>query len=86
MEYLGDVETVTNDGKIVIRAITAPDVGAKIFDNRERCIGTVKRVFGPVDSPYVTVTPSEKNNLNGLLNKKTYHKGENRNAKGKRRY
>ena len=36
MEYLGDVETVTNDGKIVIRAITAPDVGARIFDNRER--------------------------------------------------
>jgi len=86
MEYLGEVETITNDGKIVIRAIDTPSPNAPVFDHRERRIGTVKRIFGPVDSPYVTVAPSEKTNLNGLLNKKTYHKGENKNVKGKRRY
>ena len=86
MEYLGEVESITNDGKIVIRAIDTPSPNAPVFDHRERRIGTVKRIFGPVDSPYVTVAPSEKTNLNGLLNKKTYHKGENKNVKGKRRY
>ena len=50
MEYLGDVETVTSDGKLVIRAVSAPDVNNAVFDEREQRIGTVKRVFGPVDS------------------------------------
>lgn len=86
MEYLGEIETITNDGKIVIRAVTTPSPNAMVFDHRERRIGTVKRIFGPVDSPYVTVVPSEKGNLNGLLNKKTYYKGESKNVKGKRRY
>ena len=68
MDYLGEVETVTHDGKIVVRAITAPEVNVGVFDSHERKIGTVKRVFGPVDSPYVTVAPTAKGDLNGLLN------------------
>ena len=85
MEYLGDVETVTSDGKLVIRAVSAPDVNNAVFDEREQRIGTVKRVFGPVDSPYVTILPVTKGDLNGLLNKKTYLKGEKRDGKGKGR-
>lgn len=85
MDYLGEVETVTNDGKIVVRAVTAPEVNVGVFDSRERKIGTVKRVFGPVDSPYVTVVPVSKGNVSGLLNMKTYYKGENRNGKVKGR-
>ena len=85
MDYLGEVETVTHDGKIVVRAITAPEVNVGVFDSHERKIGTVKRVFGPVDSPYVTVAPTAKGDLNGLLNTKTYYKGENRNGKVKGR-
>lgn len=84
MEYLGDIETITNDGKIVVRAVVTPDPGALVVDEKERRIGTVKRVFGPVDSPYVTVVPAEKGDLDGLVNKRTYTKGENRYGKGKR--
>ena len=67
MEYLGEVETVTHDGKIIVRAVSTPDVNNAVFDSHERKIGTVKRVFGPVDSPYVTILPTSKGNLNGLL-------------------
>ncbi len=85
MEYLGEVETVTHDGKIIVRAVSTPDVNNAVFDSHERKIGTVKRVFGPVDSPYVTILPTSKGNLNGLLQSKTYYKGENRDGKGKGR-
>ena len=85
MQYLGDVETVTNDGKIIVRAVRTPDVNNAVFDDRERKIGTVKRIFGPVDSPYVTILPVTKGNLDGLLNKKTYLKGERKDGKGKGR-
>lgn len=85
MQYLGDVETVTNDGKIIVRAVTTPEVNNAVFDDRERKIGTVKRIFGPVDSPYVTILPVAKGGLDGLLNKKTYLKGEKKDGKGKGR-
>lgn len=85
MQFLGEIETITNDGKIVIRAVTAPEVNNAVFDNRDRKIGTVKRIFGPVDCPYVTVAPVIKGDLGGLLNQETYFRGENKDGKGKGR-
>ena len=85
MLYLGEVETITNDGKIVVRAVNTPEINNAVYDSRERKIGTVKRVFGPVDSPYVTVSPAVKEGLDGLLNQETYFRGENKDGKGKGR-
>ena len=85
MNYLGDVETVTDDGKIVVKAVTTPEVNSPVFDSRERRIGTVKRIFGPVDSPYVTILPVAKGDLDRLMNEKTYLMGEMKNGKGKGR-
>lgn len=85
MEYLGVVETVTNDGKAVVRAVATPEVNDAVFDNREHRIGTVKRIFGPVDSPYVTIVPNAKENAGSLLNKKAFFKGDIRNGKAKGR-
>lgn len=85
MQFLGEIETITNDGKIVIRAVTAPEVNNAVFDNRDRKIGTVKRIFGPVDCPYVTVVPVIKGDLGGHLNQETYFRGENKDGKGKGR-
>ena len=86
MELLGEVETVTNDGKIVVRAQTAPEINAPVCDAKGRKVGTVKRIFGPVDEPYVTVTPFSKENVNGLLKKRIYFTGEKRDGKNKRRH
>ena len=85
MQFLGEVETITNDGKIVVRAVNTPEISNTVYDSRERKIGTVKRVFGPVDNPYVTVAPTVKDDLNGLLNKETYFRGENKDGKNKGR-
>ncbi len=85
MEFLGEVETITDEGRLIVRATALPDVNSPVFDQRERKIGTVKRVFGPVDSPYVTILPVDKERLSSLAHKKIYFKGENTNGKGKRR-
>lgn len=85
MDYLGEVETITNDGRLVVRAAVAPDVNCPVFDGREKRIGTVKRVFGPVDSPYVTVAPASKDDANRLLNKKVFYSGAPVNGNDRRR-
>ena len=81
MDLLGEVETVTNDGKLVVRANTDPEINVQVFDAKGRKVGTVKRIFGPVDEPYVTVVPFSKENVNGLLNKRIYFTGEKRDGK-----
>ena len=85
MEFLGTVEEITSDGKAVVRSCELPDIGNSIFDQRERKIGVVKRIFGPVEEPYVTVTVDDRTALMGLKNKKLYFMKGAQNDKGKRR-
>ncbi len=82
MEILGTVEEVTCDGRMIIRCSELPDIGLPVFDGKERRVGTIGRVFGPVDGPYASVSP-EKEALK--IGTQTYFRGNNQNAKGKRR-
>ena len=56
MDILGVVEETTCDGRIIIRCDALPDIGDSVFAKGGR-LGTVGRVFGPVDSPYASVNP-----------------------------
>ena len=58
MKLLGRVQTITYSGKMIARANWAPEIGTKIVDREFRVIGTVERLLGPVDSPYVTIRPA----------------------------
>ena len=86
MEYLGYVETVSGNGRFVVKAETVPEINDQLFDQRGTRIGSVKRIFGPVDGPYVTVTASDASILTDIAGKKIYFKGETKYGKGKRRH
>ena len=49
-------------------------------------MGTVKRVFGPVEGPYVTVNADDNIDMTVITGMKIYHKGEVKNAKGNRKH
>ena len=85
MELLGLVETVTAAGNLVVRACTAPDVNSAVYDGGNARVGTVKRIFGPVDEPYVTVIPADRGRAGSLIGKRVFLTGEKRDGKGKRR-
>lgn len=85
MDFLGIVEEITTEGRIIVRGVTAPEPGDFVFDPKQKRIGTVKRVFGPVDSPYVSVVPADRSILTNISGKKTYFEGATRNGKNKRR-
>lgn len=59
MDFLGTVDGITSEGRIVVRCEQAPDIGDAVFDQSQKRIGTVKRVFGPVDGPYASVSSTE---------------------------
>ncbi len=85
MEYLGQVQEVTLEGKLIVKGAITPRPGSIVYDQRQRRIGRVKRIFGPVDSPFISVEPSKDEKLLNTLGKNLYIDGVENNGKGKRR-
>ena len=85
MDVLGIVEDVSNEGLIIVRSDDVPEYGNKVYDAKRNMIGTVKRVFGPVDRPYVTVTPYDRTVLMNISGKKVYFERGAQHGKNKRR-
>ena len=86
MDCLGNVETVSGEGRFVVKAVAVPEMNEIVFDSKGNRLGTVKRIFGPVEGPYVTVNADDGIGLTDICGIKVYHKGEIKNAKGKRKH
>ena len=58
MRRLGVVENIAHDGTLLIRSEFAPSRGADVLDKRNRALGRVVKVFGPVREPFTAVRPT----------------------------
>ena len=86
MKFLGEVQEVTYDGKLIVRGLFAPQPRELVVDNRNKPLGRVIRVFGPVSSPFVSVAVSGDQSLLSAVGKQVYVEGvEDRGKGGKRR-
>ena len=87
MEFLGIVDGTADNGiAIVIGTENIPDIGNPVFDSAGNKIGTVKRIFGPVDKPFITVAVGSAAVSKGLKGKELYTaKRRAQNGKDKRR-
>lgn len=84
MDFLGTVEGVSSEGRLIVRCEQVPDIGDTVLDQNQKRVGTVKRVFGPVNEPYASVSPAEglPKNVSG---KKLYYSRRVKDGKAKRR-
>ena len=86
MEFLGIVNETTDNGTVVVIGKgDIPDIGNHVFDSKKNKIGTVKRVFGPVEEPFITVAVDDAAALKGLRGKELYITRRTQNGKDKRR-
>ncbi len=85
MRLLGVVQDVTFDGRLLVRGAMTPYPHDRVMDNRKKVLGQVRRIFGPVDSPYILVEPTGKNSLLAIVGKQVYIEEVEQHAKGKRR-
>lgn len=60
MKRLGMVEDISYDGSLLVRSQFAPRKGDLIVDKRNKIIGRVAKVFGPVKEPFASVKPEAK--------------------------
>ncbi|MCQ2079427.1 MAG: Gar1/Naf1 family protein [archaeon] len=56
MEILGIVEGITSEGHALVKCVNLPDLGTAVFDAERNRVGTVRRVLGPVDEPYASIS------------------------------
>jgi len=86
MDFLGIVEETADNGTaVVVCTGENPEIGNHVFDSKKNKIGTVKRVFGPVNEPFVTVAVEDTTILGGLRGKELYVIRRTQNGKDKRR-
>ncbi len=85
MEYLGRVEEITNDGRIIVRCETLPDIGDSVFDAKSNRIGAIGRILGPVDGPYASVIPDRNTDSPKMKGKDIFYRKRQQNGKDKRR-
>ncbi len=85
MRLLGVVQDISHDGRLVVKARFAPELKEIVKDNINTEIGRVAKVFGPVRSPYVAITPREEHRTLAVLGKEVYVQGDREHGKGKRR-
>jgi RNA-binding protein len=74
VQRLGTV-TRTAQGLAVVRCdegAAAPDIGMTAIDDSLSDVGRVVDVFGPVDRPYLAVSPVDRVRLPDLLGTKLY--------------
>ncbi|HOE52121.1 MAG TPA: Gar1/Naf1 family protein [Methanomassiliicoccales archaeon] len=83
MQLLGNVQEVTVDGRLVVRATFTPKLKEAVFDNRKRPLGRIVRIFGPVGSPYVTVEPTGDAGLLSAVGRQVYIGGVENHGKQK---
>lgn len=85
MKLLGVIQDIGFDGRLIVRGTFAPGPRDRVLDNRSKPLGYVRRVFGPVDSPYIMVDPAGRSNLLAAVGKQVYVEEGGHYAKGKRR-
>ncbi len=80
MDVLGKVEEITCDGRFIVRCTNTPELGDIVF-RKETKFGTIGRIFGPVDEPYVSINPMKGASANKgetLLFNRRKHDGKDK--------
>ena len=57
---VGLVENIGHDGTVLVKSSQPVRVGQSLVDSRNRPIGRVLRMFGPVAAPFLSLRPAGK--------------------------
>jgi RNA-binding protein len=72
MKRVGTVSRIAQGVAIVRLDDDPPDIGTAVVDDSLSRVGRVVDVFGPVDRPYVAISPADSVSLASLVGSKLY--------------
>ena len=59
MKYLGKVDDIIHNGKILVRTSFKPRFGDLVVDKHKNLIGKISQIIGPVKEPYIIISPNK---------------------------
>lgn len=73
MRRLNNILHIAKNGKLIFRlnSDTNLKIGERIFNSKLREVGKIQDIFGPVNSPYISITPKISDPLS-LVGKVVY--------------
>jgi rRNA processing protein Gar1 len=60
MKYLGKIDDIIYNGKILIRTTFKPSFGKTVVDKHKKAIGKIQQIIGPVQEPYIIISPKKE--------------------------
>ncbi|MFQ6051071.1 MAG: H/ACA ribonucleoprotein complex subunit GAR1 [Candidatus Hydrothermarchaeota archaeon] len=66
MRKLGKVSHISPQNHLIARTNFLPKIGSTVLSENREIVGRVLDVFGPVNSPYVSIVPDKKVNSQGM--------------------
>ncbi len=68
MRRLGKISHISVQNHLIARANFVPRIGSTVLSGDNKKIGRVLDVFGPINSPYVSIIPDKRLNLDRMKN------------------
>jgi rRNA processing protein Gar1 len=75
MREIGVALRIARSGMLIIKLSNQPNAGQVVVDSRNRPVGRIVEVFGPVKSPYASARPLS-DLAKHVLGQKVFSKGE----------
>lgn len=76
--FEGEIVTITRTEEIIARFPISVSVGTEVIDNRNKPVGVIKNIFGPVDDPYYEIESVMKRDKRlSITGKKLYVEEDN---------
>lgn len=85
MQRLGKVLHASKSN-LIARAEQVPKLGTKVHDQKNRLVGRVSDIFGPISTPYIAIKPVSNispRDIAGLVNEEMYIRGGKTHGKKK---
>jgi rRNA processing protein Gar1 len=73
LRRLNNILHIAKNGKLIFRlnSDTNLKIGERVFNSKLREVGKIQDIFGPVNSPYISITPKISDPLS-LVGKVVY--------------
>ena len=59
MKYIGRLDNIIFNGRFIAKTSFKPKIGTIIVDKHKNKLGKIKQIIGPVNEPYIIITPQK---------------------------
>ena len=68
MRRLGKPLLLSAQNHLIIQTNFSPPIGSRVFNQANNAVGEIIDVFGPINSPFISIKSKTKINLSNFLN------------------